>query len=231
VVSGEVVLEGNRLTTRGPGVCSVAPRPVPPRPGRAAVHTDGRCLPPSGVRARRARGHVVLDRPDGPQRSRRGDGARAAGGDQAVSARDDVRVIVLSGRGPVFCAGPTSNGWPGRRLHARGEPRRRSGLLDLSRRSTPPRRQWCGGPGAALGGGAGLLAVVDVAGRPAAAPRSASPRRGSAVPAVISPTCCARSPRRGARALPHRRSVSTARGLSALGSCSAWSPRASSTPR
>jgi methylglutaconyl-CoA hydratase len=107
----------------------------------------------------------------------------------AVSARDDVRVIVLGGHGPVFSAGAdlewmkTVAGFTGEQSLA--DARSLAALfetIDLAPKAVVARVQ-----GAALGGGAGLVAVADVAVASAEAQFGFTEVRLGLVPAVISP--------------------------------------------
>jgi methylglutaconyl-CoA hydratase len=133
--------------------------------------------------------HVVLDRPEVRNAF---DGAmvrelRDAVG--AVSARDDVRVIVLAGRGAVFCAGAdlqwmrkTADFTPEENL---AEARALFDLLETIDRS--PKAVVAAVQGAALGGGAGLVAVADIAVAEEKAQIGFTEVRLGLVPAVISP--------------------------------------------
>jgi len=133
--------------------------------------------------------HVVLDRPEARNAL---DGAMVhelREAIRAVSARDDVRVIVLSGRGPVFCAGADLE-WMRKVAGFTREENLADarGLLDLFETiDTSPKAVVAAVQGAALGGGAGLLAVVDVAVAAAGAQIGFTEVRLGLVPAVISP--------------------------------------------
>ena len=88
--------------------------------------------------------HVVLDRPEARNAFDAAMVRELHDAVGAASARDDVRVIVLAGRGSVFCAGADVE-WMKTvgRLHARGEPGRRPARSSSSsRRSTARRRPW-----------------------------------------------------------------------------------------
>ncbi len=107
----------------------------------------------------------------------------------AASAREDVRVIVLGGHGPVFSAGAdlewmkTVAGFTGEQNLA--DARSLAALfeaIDLSSKAVVARVQ-----GAALGGGAGLVAVADIAVAAAGAQFGFTEVRLGLVPAVISP--------------------------------------------
>jgi methylglutaconyl-CoA hydratase len=133
--------------------------------------------------------HVVLDRPEVRNAF---DGAmvrelRDAVG--AASARDDVRVIVLAGRGSVFCAGAdldwmrTVAGFT--REENLADARALFDLYETIDRS--PKAVVAAVQGAALGGGAGLVAVADVAVAEEGAQFGFTEVRLGLVPAVISP--------------------------------------------
>ena len=107
----------------------------------------------------------------------------------AAGARDDVRVIVLGGHGPVFSAGadlewmrvvsgftPEENRRDAESLASLFE------TIDLSPKPVVARVQ-----GAALGGGCGLVAVADIAVASADAQFGFTEVRLGLVPAVISP--------------------------------------------
>jgi methylglutaconyl-CoA hydratase len=107
----------------------------------------------------------------------------------AVSLREDVRVVVLGGHGPVFSAGAdlewmrTVAGFTGEQNLA--DARSLAALfetIDLSPKPIVARVQ-----GAALGGGAGLVAVADIAVAAAGAQFGFTEVRLGLVPAVISP--------------------------------------------
>jgi methylglutaconyl-CoA hydratase len=133
--------------------------------------------------------HVVLDRPAArnaldPEMVR--ELHEAVGG---ASVRDDIRVIVLAGRGAVFCAGADA-GWM--RAIARftrdenvADARRLFELYDAIDRS--PKAVVACVHGAALGGGAGLAAVADVVVAEDGAQFGFTEVRLGLVPAVISP--------------------------------------------
>jgi methylglutaconyl-CoA hydratase len=133
--------------------------------------------------------HVVLDRPevrnalDGPTVR---DLRDAVG---AVSARDDVRVVVLSGRGSVFCAGADLEWMRKVAAFSREENLADArGLLDVFETiDRSPKAVVASVQGAALGGGAGLLAVVDVAVAAEGTQVGFTEARLGLVPAVISP--------------------------------------------
>lgn len=133
--------------------------------------------------------HVVLDRPevrnafDGAMVRELRDAVAAA------SARDDIRVIVLAGRGSVFCAGAdlewmrTAAGFT--REENLADARALFDLYETIDRS--PKAVVAAVQGAALGGGAGLVAVADVAVAEEGARFGFTEVRLGLVPAVISP--------------------------------------------
>ncbi len=133
--------------------------------------------------------HVVLDRPevrnafDGAMVRELRDAVAAA------SARDDIRVIVLAGRGSVFCAGAdlewmrTVAGFT--REENLADARALFDLYETIDRS--PKAVVAAVQGAALGGGAGLVAVADVAVAEEGARFGFTEVRLGLVPAVISP--------------------------------------------
>ena len=107
----------------------------------------------------------------------------------AASARDDIRVIVLAGRGSVFCAGAdvewmkTVAGFT--REENLADARALADLFETIDRS--PKAVVACVQGAALGGGAGLVAVADVAVAEETAQFGFTEVRLGLVPAVISP--------------------------------------------
>jgi methylglutaconyl-CoA hydratase len=108
---------------------------------------------------------------------------------EGASARDEVRVIVLAGRGPVFCAG-ADLGWMREaagltREESLADARSLLGLFEAIDRS--PKAVVASVRGAALGGGAGLVAVADVAVAEEEAQLGFTEVRLGLVPAVISP--------------------------------------------
>jgi methylglutaconyl-CoA hydratase len=133
--------------------------------------------------------HVVLARPEARNAF---DGAmvhelRDAVG--AASVRDDVRVIVLAGRGSVFCAGAdvewmkTVAGFT--REENLADARALFELFETIDRS--PKAVVACVQGAALGGGAGLAAVADIVVAEEEAEFGFTEVRLGLVPAVISP--------------------------------------------
>jgi methylglutaconyl-CoA hydratase len=133
--------------------------------------------------------HVVLDRPearnafDGPMVRELHDAFVAA------SARDDIRVVVLAGRGAVFCAGADVD-WM--KTVARYTPEENLAdaralfeLFETIDRS--PKAVVACVQGAALGGGAGLAAVADIVVAEEGVQFGFPEVRLGLVPAVISP--------------------------------------------
>jgi methylglutaconyl-CoA hydratase len=107
----------------------------------------------------------------------------------AVSARDDVRVLVLSGRGSVFCAGADLDWMKTTGSFTREENLADArGLFDLFRTIDRSAKAVVACvQGAALGGGAGLVAVADVVVAEEGAQFGFTEVRLGLVPAVISP--------------------------------------------
>ena len=133
--------------------------------------------------------HVVLDRPESRNAF---DGAMVRELRDtvvAVSGRDDVRVVVLAGRGSVFCAGADLD-WMRKTSGLSSaehiaEARLLFDLFEAIDRS--PKAVVVAVQGAALGGGAGLVAVADVAVAEEKAQIGFTEVRLGLVPAVISP--------------------------------------------
>ena len=106
-----------------------------------------------------------------------------------ISAREDVRVVVLAGEGTVFSAGAdlawmqTVAGFSAEQNVA--DALELAGLLDALDRS--PKAVVARVHGAALGGGAGLVAVADVAVAASGTVFGFTEVRLGLVPAVISP--------------------------------------------
>jgi methylglutaconyl-CoA hydratase len=133
--------------------------------------------------------HVVLARPEARNAF---DGAMVRELRDAVasaSARDEVRVIVLAGRGSAFCAGADLEWMKTVAGFAREEnladARALADLFETIDRS--PKAVVACVQGAALGGGAGLVAVADVVVAEEAAQFGFTEVRLGLVPAVISP--------------------------------------------
>jgi methylglutaconyl-CoA hydratase len=108
---------------------------------------------------------------------------------RAASAREEVRVVVLSGRGSVFCAGADLE-WMKAMAGATREANRADAaeladLFDAIDRS--PKAVVARVQGAALGGGAGLVAVADIAVAAEDARFGFTEARLGLVPGVISP--------------------------------------------
>ena len=133
--------------------------------------------------------HVVLDRPESRNAF---DGAMVRELRDtvvAVSGRDDVRVVVLAGRGSVFCSGADLD-WMRKTSGLSSaehiaEARLLFDLFEAIDRS--PKAVVVAVQGAALGGGAGLVAVADVAVAEEKAQIGFTEVRLGLVPAVISP--------------------------------------------
>lgn len=133
--------------------------------------------------------HVVLARPDvrnaldGPMVRELRTAVAAA------SARDEIRVIVLAGRGTVFCAGAdiewmkTVAGFD--REDNRADAAELAELFETIDRS--PKALVACIQGAAFGGGVGLVAVADIAVAEAGTRFAFSEVRLGLVPSVISP--------------------------------------------
>jgi methylglutaconyl-CoA hydratase len=133
--------------------------------------------------------HIVLDRPEARNAF---DGAMAGELRDAValaSARDGIRVIVLAGRGSAFCAGADLEWMKTVAAFTREEnladARALADLFETIDRS--PKAVVACVQGAALGGGAGLVAVADVAVAEETAQFGFTEVRLGLVPAVISP--------------------------------------------
>jgi methylglutaconyl-CoA hydratase len=107
----------------------------------------------------------------------------------AVSTREDVRIVVLAGRGSVFCAGADLE-WMKAMAGATREENRADAAeladlfaaIDRSPKAVVARVQ-----GAALGGGAGLVAAADIAVAAEDARFGFTEARLGLVPGVISP--------------------------------------------
>lgn len=133
--------------------------------------------------------HLVLDRPDARNAF---DGAMVRELTDAVhaaSAREDVRVLVLSGRGSVFCAGADLE-WmrkAGSFTHAENLADARELFEVFEAIDRSPKAVVASVQGAALGGGAGLVAVADVVVAEGEARFGFTEVRLGLVPAVISP--------------------------------------------
>ena len=132
---------------------------------------------------------VVLDRPD--LRNAFDDVliARLAETFETLAADDTVRAIVLAGEGRSFCAGADLS-WMKRMVSYGPEENRRdaAALAEMFRRIDTCRKPVVARvQGAALGGGAGLVAVCDVAVAAEDALLGTTEVRLGIVPAVISP--------------------------------------------
>jgi methylglutaconyl-CoA hydratase len=147
--------------------------------------------------------HVVLDRPETRNAF---DGAMVRELHEAFAAasvRDDIRVIVLAGRGSVFCAG-ADVAW----MRAVAALSREESLADaralfdlFETIDGSPKAVVAAVQGAALGGGAGLAAVADVAVAEEGAQLGFTEVRLGLVPAVISPYVVRKIGASAARAL------------------------------
>jgi methylglutaconyl-CoA hydratase len=108
---------------------------------------------------------------------------------EAVSARDEVRVVVLSGRGSAFCAGADLEWMKKVATFSReknlADARGLFELFDTIDRS--PKAVVACVQGAAFGGGAGLVAVADIVVAEEEAEFGFTEVRLGLVPAVISP--------------------------------------------
>lgn len=120
-----------------------------------------------------------------------------------ITAADDVRVVVLAGEGPVFCGGADVN-WMRASLDLTFE----TNVADAERMSDMFRAiDNCPKPvigrihGAALGGGAGLAAVCDIAIAADDAVFGFTEVKLGIIPAVISPFVLAKIGASQARAL------------------------------
>ena len=133
--------------------------------------------------------HVVLDRPEARNAFDGGMVRELRDAVGAASVRDDIRVIVLAGRGSVFCAGAdvewmkTAAGFT--REENLADAHRLFELFETIDRS--PKAVVASVQGAALGGGAGLAAVADVVVAEEGAQFGFTEVRLGLVPAVISP--------------------------------------------
>ena len=133
--------------------------------------------------------HVVLSR---PERRNALDGAAVRELREAVaaaSARDETRVIVLAGRGAVFCAGADLEWMKTVSAYSREENvAEAAALVELYETiDCSPKAVVVSVQGAALGGGAGLVAAADVAVAEQTAQFGFTEVRLGLVPAVISP--------------------------------------------
>jgi methylglutaconyl-CoA hydratase len=113
---------------------------------------------------------------------------------QDLGSREDVRVIVLGGRGEVFCAG-ADLAW----MRPMADFSRDENLADARRLAElfrvvdeSPKPVVARVHGAALGGGAGLVAAADISVASEATRFGFTEVRLGLIPAVISPYVCAR---------------------------------------
>jgi methylglutaconyl-CoA hydratase len=120
-----------------------------------------------------------------------------------VRSRHDVRAVVMGGAGGVFCAGADVN-WMARTIEFTEQENLRDAAL-LARLfnalDTLPVPMICRIQGAALGGGAGLAAVCDVAVAEEHAKFGFTEVKLGIVPAAISPFVIAKIGRSAAREL------------------------------
>lgn len=133
--------------------------------------------------------HIVLARPEARNAI---DGEMAhelRAAVSAVSAREDIRVVVLAGRGSVFCAGADIEWMKAAAGFSRAENLKDAGeLAELFETiDRLPQAVVACVQGAAFGGGAGLLAVSDVVVAEEGARFAFSEVRLGLVPGVISP--------------------------------------------
>jgi methylglutaconyl-CoA hydratase len=133
--------------------------------------------------------HVVMDRPEARNALDPAMVRELLDAVAAASVREDIRVIVLAGRGSVFCAGADIE-WMkaiARFTHDENvaDARRLFELFETIDGS--PKAVVACVQGAALGGGAGLAAVADVVVAEQAAQFGFTEVRLGLVPAVISP--------------------------------------------
>jgi methylglutaconyl-CoA hydratase len=133
--------------------------------------------------------HVLLDRPEVRNAFDASTVRELRDAFAAASARDDVRVIVLAGRGSVFCAGADLEWMKEAAAFSREEnladARALFDLFETIDRS--PKAVVAAVQGAALGGGAGLVAVADLAVAGEGAKFGFTEVRLGLVPAVIAP--------------------------------------------
>ena len=122
---------------------------------------------------------------------------------ESLGAREDVRVIVLAGRGKSFCAGADLSWMRSMATHGEAENKRDARelanlfqLIDACPKPVVGRIH-----GAAIGGGAGLVACCDIPIASARAKFGFSEVRLGIAPAVISPFVLAKIGRRHAREL------------------------------
>lgn len=147
--------------------------------------------PPGGVRVTVADrvARIVLDRPDRRNAFDAGLIATLTEAVQRAGADPDVRVVVLSGAGPVFSAGADLAYMRACAGYAYADnvadARRLAGLF-LALRDCP-RPVVARVHGAAMGGGAGLVAAADIAVAAAGTRFALSEARLGLLPAVIAP--------------------------------------------
>jgi methylglutaconyl-CoA hydratase len=146
---------------------------------------------------------VTLDRPDVHNAFNDELIAEAIALFETLERRDDVRVVVLSGSGPNFCAGADLN-WMSRMVrYSRDENVRDSSLLAkmyaiINALPVPVIGRI---NGAAIGGGVGLVSVCDIALCVSGSKFGLSEVKLGILPAVISPYVIAKIGETHARAL------------------------------
>jgi methylglutaconyl-CoA hydratase len=146
------------------------------------------------VRYDAAVARIALDRPEVHNAFDGEMVARLTGVFEDLGQQDDVRVIVLSGNGPSFSAGGDLN-WMRRTIDFSidenlADARRLAGMFHTI--AACPKPVVARVHGAALGGGAGLVAVADIAIAMETAVFGFTEVRLGIVPAVISPWVVAR---------------------------------------
>ncbi|MGN6793233.1 MAG: enoyl-CoA hydratase-related protein [Streptosporangiaceae bacterium] len=112
---------------------------------------------------------------------------------EAAMSDQDVRVVVLTGAGRVFCAGADLKE---ARANPAGAPGLMTGVIELLWQS--PKPLLCRVNGAARAGGIGLVAACDIAVAIERASFAFSEVRVGVVPALISVPCLRRMPSRAA---------------------------------
>ena len=104
-----------------------------------------------------------------------------------ANTNDDVRVIVLTGMGPAFCAGADLKSPPGQSIDGGGKSIPLSDVLMAMWDS--PKPIIAAVNGAAFGGGLGLVAAADIVIAAEEVPLSFSEVKLGVIPAVISVVC------------------------------------------
>jgi methylglutaconyl-CoA hydratase len=118
-----------------------------------------------------------------------------------IAARDDVRVLVIAGKGRSFCAGADLNWMKRSSTYSEAENLADAMVLvrALNRLNTMPVPTVARVQGAAFGGGVGIVSCCDVAVASEAARFSLSEVRLGLIPAIISPYVLAAIGPRAAR--------------------------------